>query len=361
MRRNCRLIAFLIIICFIGQVAAIDVGALGLNIPNIQGVGAAEKAGPQTTGDIALEYPIDENTYKLGPGDTLSVNIIVGESDLSIGHNLFIGADGKTFFPNIGELYLSGLSLAQAKEKLNLKIKSVYAEPYNIYVLLKQPKKIKIYLSGMVKSPGPLTVYDNMRISEVLSLAGGIASGGSNRYVYIKRKGVAGKQEILTADIFEAYRSRDLSKDIRIQAGDVVEVPDSQNDRISQMQGGGTNDKLLFEGKETFVYVYGEVAKSGRFEYVPGRRLSDYISFAGGPTGKALLGSVSITRQINNKPEKYTINVSDLLYNGNSRNDVEIFGGDVINIPGNFFYVTDFTSFVNTILLTLTLFNTVRR
>jgi protein involved in polysaccharide export with SLBB domain len=100
------------------------------------------------------------------------------------------------------------------------------------------------------------------------------------------------------------------------------------------------------------------VARSGRFEYVPGRRVSDYISYAGGPTVKALLGWTSVARQENGKAKKLQIDVSDIIYNGNSRNDIEVMGGDVISVPGNFFYFADFASFVNMILLGLTLYST---
>jgi protein involved in polysaccharide export with SLBB domain len=216
-------------------------------------------------------------------------------------------------------------------------------------------------MSGMVKNPGPLAVYDNMRVSEVLDQAGGIASGASNRFVYIKRVGPSGNVLTLKADLFDAYRSKDLSKDIRIQAGDVIEVPNAVDIRISQLSTDTETDKLLFEGNETFVYVYGEVSRSGRFEYVPGKKISDYISYAGGPTSRALLNGVTLTRIINGKSEKLSINAADIIYNGKADKDIEIIGGDVINVPGNFFYVTDFTSFVNTILLTLTLYNTAKK
>lgn len=341
---------------------AVDLGSMGLNVPNIQGVGASEKSSPQArsgTGmETVMESPIDEQSYRLGPGDQLAVHMIVGDAELSIDHNLLVGADGKVFFPNIGEIYLSGLNMAQAKQKIDSSIRNVYREYYKLSVMLSQPKKVKIYLSGMVKNPGPLAVYDNSRISEVVSLAGGVASGASNRYVYIKRKNAEGGDKIILADLFEAYRGRDLSKDIRIQAGDLVEIPDASNERVSLNKASGEKDKLLFEGKETFVYVYGEVASRGRFEYIPGRKLSDYISYAGGPSERAVLSSVTVTRQINGKPEKYSINVSDILYNGSSMNDIEIMGGDVINIPKNFFYFSDFPSFVNTVLLAFTLYAT---
>lgn len=357
-----RLISALMILALVSPAFAADVSTLNMNLPNIQSIQASDKAAPASspTG-LAMESPVDPDSYRVGPGDQLAIHIIVGDSELSVDHDLAVGADGKIFFPNVGEIYLSGLNLTQAKTKIENSVRSSYQENFKLSLLLSQPKKVKIYLTGMIKNPGPIAVYDNSRVSEVIAAAGGMVSGASNRYVYIRRKNAAGDEQVIMADLFEAYRSRDISKDIRVQAGDIVEVPDAANERISQDKAVNSEEKLLFEGKETFVYVYGEVNQSGRFEYVPGRRVSDYISYAGGPTAKALLGSVSLTRQENGRAKRYGLDVSDILYNGNSRNDIEVMGGDVINVPGNFFYVTDFTSFVNTVLIAVTLYSAVRK
>lgn len=345
------------LICFVIPIQAAVLDTMGLNAPNIQSIKASESNGPISTsttlGDSILEMPIDEAVYKLGPGDQLGVHVITDGGDLTLDYNFTIGADGKIFFPNVGEVYLSGLTLKEARGKVSASISNTYKEKYKLSILLTLPKKVKIYLTGMVKNPGPMAVYDNSRVSEVLAQAGGVASGASNRYVYIKRG-----EKLLTADLFEAYRSRDLSKDIRICSQDIIEVPDAQNIRISQNSPSDSNNKLLFEGHETYIYVYGEVMRSGRFEYVPGKRLSDYLSYAGGPTARALLSSVSLTRQVEGKANKYTINASNVLYDGNSKNDVEIIGGDVINVPGNFFYFSDFSSFASMLFTGLALYNT---
>jgi len=348
-----------ILLIFTFPASAVELTTLGLNIPNIQGISASEQAGPKTAMDQAMEYPVDETSYHLGPGDYLALHIIIENGDLSLDYYLNIGADGKIFIPNVGEIYLSGLSLKEAKNKIYQEIRRVYPEKFSLSFLLIQPKKVKIYLSGMVKNPGPLSVNDNLRVSEVIAKAGGVVSGASTRYVFIRRKDKSGDEKLLKADLFAAFRSKDLSKDLRVQSGDIIEIPDADGVRISQNQvADELSDKQLFEGHETFVYIYGEVARSGRFEYFPGKRISDYLSYAGGPSARAVLGSVTLTRRIDEKPNKYTIDISDVIYNGNSKNDIEIFGGDVINVPGNFFYVSDFSSFASMIFTGLALYNT---
>ncbi|MFA5114002.1 MAG: SLBB domain-containing protein [Candidatus Margulisiibacteriota bacterium] len=366
MKKLSRVLSLVLVVVLLGPalpVRAVDYELLGLSTPSLrQAVGSSTTANKvQSASDQPLESPIDPQSYRLGPGDTLAIHLLLGDAQLSVDHFLTIGADGKLFFPNIGEIDLSGLSLAEAKTRIDRLIRSNYKDQYKLFVNLNQPKKVKIYLTGMIKTPGPMAVYDNSRVSEVIELADGVTSGGSRRYAYIHRRDEQGNQTLLKADIFEAYRSRDLAKDIRIQAGDVVEIPDSANELISKIASSEQSEKLLYSGKETFVYVYGEVRNGGRYEFVPGRRLSDYISYAGGPTARALLGDVSVTRQVNGKPQRLKINAGAAIYGGNEKQDIEIMGGDVIGVPGNFFYVADFSSFVNTILLGLSLYTSVTR
>jgi hypothetical protein len=93
---------------------------------------------------------------------------------------------------------------------------------------------------------------------------------------------------------------------------------------------------------------------------LPGAKLSDYFNFAGGPSLNANLAYVSVVRNINGKPDVININANDLIYKGIKNSDLEMLPGDIIKIPANFFYFSDFASFVNTILLGVTLYYTVQ-
>lgn len=127
--------------------------------------------------------------------------------------------------------------------------------------------------------------------------------------------------------------------------------------RKVQVYLSGADDKPIYIGEGKFVYVYGEVDKSGRFVYLPGKKFSDYISYAGGPTEQASLHAATISR----KDKKFRINGSDVVFNGDSVQDITILPGDVIYVPRNFFYFSDFASFANTILLALTLYGAVMK
>jgi len=209
------------------------------------------------------------NSYTLGSGDLLDIHIIVGDNALSLDYPLLISSAGTVYFPNIGPIKLTGLTIKQAETKIRSVLSGKFSEPFTLTIVLNQPRMTRVFY-------------------------------GSDEYM---------------------PTLRDL---------------------------------------EQYVYVYGEVARSGRFNYFEGKELSDYLNLAGGPSSRANLGGTTITRNVNGKPQVYTVNASDILFKGVKTNDIQILEGDIINVPGNFFYFSDFASFANTVMLGITLFYTVQ-
>ena len=59
----------------------------------------------------------------------------------------------------------------------------------------------------------------------------------------------------------------------------------------------------------------------------------------------------------NTQQKIINVDASKIMEMGVKYEDLEIFAGDVISVPGNFFYFSDFASFANTVLLALTLYS----
>ncbi|MCX5749155.1 MAG: polysaccharide biosynthesis/export family protein [Candidatus Saganbacteria bacterium] len=205
--------------------------------------------------------------YKLTPGDSIELAIIVGDNAKSLDYKFIISPMGEIYIPNIGLVDIMGLSIEDARAKIDKEIKKYFKEPFRSYLVLVQPKITRLKMQG-----------------------------------------------------------------------DAITIPYTQR----------------------YVYVYGEVADPGRFGFLPGSKLSDYFNFAGGPTGRANLSYVSVARNVEGKPQVFNVNANDLIYKGVKDNDVVIQAGDIIKVPANFFYFSDFATFVNTILLGITLYYTVQ-
>lgn len=398
---------------------SINTGSFSLagNRSSVSGeaLGISSKSSPAKTAYVP-QGNISEN-YLLGPGDNLDAHLIVGRNALDLDYNFVINPEGKIFFPKIGEVHLSGLTLKQAKAKLIKKIKTKFYRKFSLSVMVSEPKNVKIYVTGLVQRPGLHTVYDGSRISEVIQMVG-VIPGGSQRNVRIKRNG---KETIV--DLYDILYKGNMKADIPIQLGDLINVPPAGSARVTIMgevprpgqyelkDGEKLTDALALAGYvgvnsalsevaylkrkkgeddfennklnlydlflsddksqnvvledgdiisipaiKHYVYVYGEVKEGGRIGYIPGQKLSDYINISGGPTVKANLGGVTVTRQDAKRPKVYHINASNILHRGITDKDIEILAGDVINVPGNFFYFSDFASLANTMLLGLSLY-----
>jgi protein involved in polysaccharide export with SLBB domain len=360
--------------------------------------------------------------YKLGPGDHLEAHLIVGNNALALDYSFVVNPEGKIFFPNVGEINLVGLTLKQAKTKVIKKIRSKYRERFSLSLMISAPKLIKIYVTGQVLRPGLHSIYDGTKISDVIKTVGS-APGGSRRSVIIKRKDevinvdlykilyegdIARDISVRMGDVIEVpsfgssrvtvmgevprpwtYELKDGErlKDALAMAGYVgvnsalsevaylkrkkgedefdnyklnlydmfLNNDDSQNVELAD------GDIISVPAIKAYVYVYGQVRGGGRIHYVPGYKLSDYINLAGGPLVRSNLSSVSVARQEHGKPKFYRVNASEILHKGITKNDIEIFAGDVINVPANFFYFPDFATFANAILLAVTLYSALSR
>lgn len=214
-----------------------------------------------------LYAPEEMKVYTLNPGDEVAFSIIVGDNAKSLNYKFIITPMGEVFIPSIGVIEVMGLSIKQAKARIDAEIKKFFKEKFRSYLVLIQPKITRLRMEG-----------------------------------------------------------------------DAISIPYTQR----------------------YVYVYGEVSAPGRFAFLPGSRLSDYLNFAGGPTRRANLSGVEVVRNEKGRPEVFKVNANDLVYKGVKDHDVDILTGDIIKVPPNFFYFDDFASFANTIMLGITLYVSVQ-
>jgi polysaccharide biosynthesis/export protein len=302
-----------------------------INVPAAQISSLSNMSGNIPKGSIT-------DDYILGTGDQLEAHLIVGNNAMVLDYTFVINPEGKIFFPNIAEIQLSGLTLKKAKAVIRKEISRKYREKFTLSVMVSVPKKISIYITGQVGNPGLYEIFDGTRIADVLKSVG-VAKGGSDlsEVIYLKRKNEKGELQDIKLSLYSIFLNNVDGQNIHLISGDIIAIP----------------------AIKSYVYVYGEVPRSGTFGYVPGQTISNYLNLAGGPKANASLGGVTVTRQVDGKTKVYHVDASHILHKGLSDKDIEIFPGDVINVPGNFFYFSDFASFANTILLALTLYSTV--
>jgi hypothetical protein len=93
--------------------------------------------------------PVDPDTYLLGPGDLLALEVI-GAFSLSVKDE--IGADGSITFPQLGTFDFGGRTLREARVEIEERGRSLIRES-EIRLVLRTMRTFKVFVTGEVMAP----------------------------------------------------------------------------------------------------------------------------------------------------------------------------------------------------------------
>ena len=196
-------------------------------------VGIAQVASAQT----AQTAPATPNEYRLGPGDVVRVSVYQNP-DLTL--ETRISESGVASYPLLGTVRLGGNTVSQAEKLIadGLRNGNFVKQP-QVSVMLLQVRGSQASVLGQVNRPGryPIEVAD-MRLSDLLAAAGGIAPSGADTLTLVGTRD--GKPTRQVIDLPGLFRSPSRSDDVIIQNGDVIYVE-----------------------RAPMVYIYGEVQRPG--------------------------------------------------------------------------------------------------
>jgi len=154
--------------------------------------------------------------YIIGPGDEVRI-LFWGRVNAQ--YNLTVDRDGKITIPQVGPVTVAGMTFEDMSKKLiELSEQMVGA---NIDVTLGSLKTIPIFVLGDVRRPGAYMIGSFATITDALLLAGGPNEIGSMRKIELRRK----DKVFTTLDLYDLFLKGDKSKDVILQAGDIVFVP----------------------------------------------------------------------------------------------------------------------------------------
>ncbi|HEY5464540.1 MAG TPA: SLBB domain-containing protein [Hanamia sp.] len=222
--------------------------------------------------------------YVLGPDDEVVVSVY-GYSEKI--YNLTINEQGEIFIPNVGPIYISGLSIEQAAEKIKSKLASTIYRAINtgktkVQVTLGKIRSIRVTVIGQAKKPGTFTVSSLTTLYNILYLCGGPTSMGSYRDIEIIR----GNEVKRTADLYDFLVNGNQKDNIILQEGDVIRIPYYKN-RVT---------------------LSGKVKREGKFEMLDNETFSDLLRYCGGFTDNAFRGTVTVVRITNTEKKIIDLN-----------------------------------------------------
>jgi len=144
-----------------------------------------------------------------------------------------VGPDGHVQLPKLGSVFVSGLTMEELKEEVNLR----YAEHVSgleVDPVLVAAAPMQIFVLGAVEEPGQATLSGPTTVWGAIALAGGQRPGANMRQVIVMRHGEDG-QVIYTIVHLVGMSGTDNflpSEGLWLADGDVVVVPEVPVERL---------------------------------------------------------------------------------------------------------------------------------
>ena len=173
--------------------------------------------------------------YLVGPRDILNITVW-GHPELTIPAGQFrsaetagnvVGEDGTFFYPFAGVVQAAGRTVEDIREELTKKL-SIYIEKVQLDVRVAAYRSQRVYVVGEVLNPGIFLVKDiPLTVLEAINNAGGVTPESDLRNITLTRKDKA-----YSINLLSLYEGGDLSQNVLLQHGDVLNVPDNVFNKV---------------------------------------------------------------------------------------------------------------------------------
>lgn len=164
--------------------------------------------------------PIHITEFTLGPGDTIDITVWRHED---LDKKIQVDPYGKIYYPFVGEITVSGMSVYKLSEVLEQGLSEYYVNPVvNINVTAIQSQKI--YVLGEVTNPGIFSMDTPINVLEAVAKSGGFTQDAKEQNVLVIR-GDKTAPELIKLDLDVTLKKGDLHQNIALQNGDIVYVP----------------------------------------------------------------------------------------------------------------------------------------
>ena len=217
--------------------------------------------------------PVDAN-YRVGPGDQL---VLILTGDVEASYELPVTRQGFIVVPQVGQISVNGLTLAQLNDVLYDRLGRVYSgvtrgagATTHFSITPAKLRSNMVFVVGDVMVPGAYQVSASGTLLSALYAAGGPSDNGSLRDLQVRRNG----KLVAHMDFYDYLLNGDASNDVRLQNGDIVFVPVHL----------------------AHVRIVGEIIRAATYEIKPSETLADAIRFAGGFKAAASRQRVQIER-----------------------------------------------------------------
>ena len=222
--------------------------------------------------------------YTLGPGDEVIIDIW-GTNQATIRQT--ISPEGTINIPDIGMVYLNGMTVKEADAYMRRKLGQIYSvdgddAKSEIKLTLGNIRTIQVNLMGEVANPGTYYLSSLSNLYHALYRAGGVGELGSLREIQLVRNG----KKIATVDVYDFILEGKMEGNLILEEGDIIIVPTYKQ----------------------VVDLTGNVKRPMSYELKEGETVKDLLKYAGGFTSDAYKENIRIVRQNGKEYQVLTVN-----------------------------------------------------
>jgi polysaccharide export outer membrane protein len=165
---------------------------------------------------------VDENQYRIGPGDTLQV-FVWNHTELTV--TVPVRPDGQISTPLVENIQAAGRTPSELARTLETKLAEYVRSPkVNVIVTNAQSQFSQVRIVGQVRTPKAVPYHDGMTVMDAVLAAGGLGDFASGNRAKIVRE-EAGKQVEIRVRLSDLLNKGDLKQDVALKPGDTLVVP----------------------------------------------------------------------------------------------------------------------------------------
>ncbi len=208
--------------------------------------------------------------YVIGAGDELQIR---GWGMVDIDFNTTVDRSGSIYLPRVGTINVAGIKYRDVQDYLRKAISRIYSN-FDLTVSIAQTRAVQVYVVGHAVRPGTYTLSAMSTLLNALFVSGGPNGAGTMRNIQVKR----GTNTVTTFDVYDMLIKGDKSRDIALQDGDVIYIPEVG----------------------PLVALTGDIKQPAIFELKESASVADIIAWAGGFDSAADGKQVLIEKNIDN-------------------------------------------------------------
>ncbi|GAB6060087.1 SLBB domain-containing protein [Desulfonatronum parangueonense] len=266
----------------------------------------AKTSADYATADQVADFSADlSTTYRLGPGDRFAF-FVRGREDISV-DEVIVAPDGQVAIPRVGLVNIQGMSLAEATDQMRTVLEQFYEHP-DVTLIMQQFNNNKAYVLGRVANPGAVHFHGPGTVLEALALAGGLPADTQKSFLS-RCMIVRGNEMVVWIDLRELLENGNMALNARLQNGDVIYIPQSE---------------------DSVAYVMGQVFTPGVLLLRSEMTVLDALMNAGGVTANADPEQIFLVRTQQEGGVVEQIDLTAFVMHGDLRKNFVLREGDIL-------------------------------